>query len=60
MGSYMTLVSRDYYQRQIELANRMTYIELSTDPAYMDQYTAALFLPHTDASLFPTVCAAKK
>jgi uncharacterized 2Fe-2S/4Fe-4S cluster protein (DUF4445 family) len=59
MGSYMTLVSRDYYQRQIELANRMTYIELSTDPAYMDQYTAALFLPHTDAALFPTVRAAR-
>jgi uncharacterized 2Fe-2S/4Fe-4S cluster protein (DUF4445 family) len=59
MGSYMTLVSRDYYQRQIELANRMTYIELSTDPAYMDQYTAALFLPHTDAALFPTVRPAK-
>jgi uncharacterized 2Fe-2S/4Fe-4S cluster protein (DUF4445 family) len=60
MGSYMTLVSRDYYQRQIELANRMTYIELSTDPAYMDQYTAALFLPHTDPDLFPTVHAARK
>ena len=60
MGSYMTLVSRDYYQRQIELANRMTYIELSTDPTYMDQYTAALFLPHTDAALFPTVHAARK
>ncbi len=60
MGSYMTLVSRDYYQRQIELANRMTYIELSSDPAYMDQYTAALFLPHTDPYLFPTVHAAMK
>ena len=55
MGSYTTLVSRDYHQRQIELANRMTYLELSTDPAYMDQYTAALFLPHTDPSLFPSV-----
>ncbi len=55
MGSYMTLVSRDYYQRQIELANRMTYLELSSDPSYMDQYMAALFLPHTDRSLFPTV-----
>jgi uncharacterized 2Fe-2S/4Fe-4S cluster protein (DUF4445 family) len=55
MGSYMTLVSKDYHQRQIELANRMTYIELSTDAAYMDQYTAALFLPHTDPNLFPSV-----
>jgi uncharacterized 2Fe-2S/4Fe-4S cluster protein (DUF4445 family) len=60
MGSYMTLISRDYYLRQIELANRMTYIELSTDPAYMDQYTAALFLPHTDATRFPTVRPVKK
>ena len=33
----------------------MTYIELSTDPSYMDQYTAALFLPHTDLTLFPSL-----
>ncbi len=59
MGSYMTLISKDYHQRQIDLANRMTYIELSTDPAYMDHYTAALFLPHTDPTLFPTVQAAR-
>jgi len=57
MGSYMTLVSRNYYHKQIELANRMAYIDLSSDPTYMDQYMAALFLPHTDASLFPTVKA---
>ena len=55
MGSYMTLVSQDYTERQIETANRMTYIDLGADPAYMDQYTAALFLPHTDPSLFPSV-----
>lgn len=54
MGAYMVLVSREYRQRQIELARRMTYIELSTDPAYMGQYTGALFLPHTDLSRFPT------
>jgi len=60
MGSYMTLVSREYHQCQIELANRMTYLELSSDPAYMDQYTAALFLPHTDPSLFPSVTPMKK
>ncbi len=59
MGSYMTLISKEYHQRQIDLANRMTYIELSTDPGYMDHYTAALFLPHTDPSLFPSVRAAR-
>ncbi len=55
MGSYMVAISQDYRRRQLELAQRMTCIELSTDPAYMDQYTAALFLPHTDPASFPSV-----
>jgi uncharacterized 2Fe-2S/4Fe-4S cluster protein (DUF4445 family) len=56
-GGYMALVSRNHWLRQHDHARRMTYIELSTDPGYMDQYTGALFLPHTDLSLFPSVKA---
>jgi uncharacterized 2Fe-2S/4Fe-4S cluster protein (DUF4445 family) len=41
-----------------QLANRMTYLELNVDPAYMNEYTAALFLPHTDIDRFPTARAA--
>jgi uncharacterized 2Fe-2S/4Fe-4S cluster protein (DUF4445 family) len=59
MGSYMVLVSDDYRLRQLRLAKRMTYIDLSTDPSYMDQYTGALFLPHTDPNCFPSVTAHK-
>ncbi len=55
IGSFMILISQDFRERQIALANRMTYIDLSTDSNYMDQYTAALFMPHTNKSLFPTV-----
>ena len=33
----------------------MTYVDLSSDPRYMDSYVQAMFLPHTDRSLFPTV-----
>jgi len=55
MGSYLLLVSRDYRNRQLELAGKMTYIDLSTDPNYMNQHTAALFLPHTDMDKFPSV-----
>jgi len=55
MGSYMVLVSREFRQRQLDLARRMTYMELNTDPSYMDQYTGALFLPHTDPTRFPSV-----
>ena len=38
-----------------ELANRITYFELSVDPSYMDEYGQALFFPHTDLTKFPTV-----
>ncbi|MCU0289546.1 MAG: ASKHA domain-containing protein [Acidobacteria bacterium] len=57
MGAYMVLVSQETRQRQQEIARRMTYIELSTDPSYMNQYTGALFLPHTDINQFPSVKA---
>lgn len=57
MGSFMILVAEDYRIRQLELAKRMTYLDLGTDPEYMDQYTGALFLPHTDPRQFPSVKA---
>ncbi len=55
IGSYMVVVSREYRRRQERLAARMTYFDLSMAPGYMDQYTAALFLPHTDPGQFPSV-----
>lgn len=55
MGSYMVVVSQEYRQKQLALARRMTYFDLSNAPGYMDQYTGALFLPHTDLSRFPSV-----
>ena len=33
----------------------MTYLELSNEPGYMDEFVAACFLPHTDGGLFPSV-----
>jgi len=58
LGSYMVVVSQEYRERQLELAQRMTYIDLSSEPGYMDQYTAALFLPHTDPGRFPSASGA--
>ncbi|MCG3181907.1 MAG: Na(+)-translocating NADH-quinone reductase subunit F [Phycisphaerae bacterium] len=57
MGSYMVAVSQDYRRRQLDLASRMTYVDLGGEPGYMEQYTAALFLPHTDPGQFPSVQA---
>jgi uncharacterized 2Fe-2S/4Fe-4S cluster protein (DUF4445 family) len=54
-GSAMALLSRAHREAQAAMARRTTYIDLSNDPGYMDRYTAALFLPHTDLNLFPTV-----
>jgi uncharacterized 2Fe-2S/4Fe-4S cluster protein (DUF4445 family) len=42
----------------VEIARRITYLELNVDPLYMSEYTAALFLPHTDIDRFPTAKAA--
>jgi len=39
----------------VEIAKKMTYLELSADNRFMDAYTSALFLPHTDIELFPSV-----
>jgi hypothetical protein len=33
----------------------MTYVELSADNAFYDAFTAALFLPHTEITRFPSV-----
>jgi uncharacterized 2Fe-2S/4Fe-4S cluster protein (DUF4445 family) len=54
-GSRMALTSREFRQKQQDLAGRMTYLDLGGDAAYMEQYTGALFLPHTDAGRFPSV-----
>ena len=54
-GAYAMLVS-DRSREQVDaLARTMTYLELSTEPGYMDSFVAACFLPHTDAGLFPSV-----
>ena len=52
-GAYAILLSRQAEEKVHELANSMTYVELSNEPGYMDQFVSACFLPHTDASLFP-------
>jgi len=54
-GAYMALVSGEYRSRLAGIAARTTYVDLSSDPGYMDSYVQAMFLPHTDRSRFPTV-----
>jgi uncharacterized 2Fe-2S/4Fe-4S cluster protein (DUF4445 family) len=52
IGAYLNLVSEERRAKMNELTRRITYMDLSYEPTYMDHYTAALFLPHTNRSLF--------
>ena len=54
-GAYAMLLSSEAQEKVFELGRSMTYLELSNEPGYMDEFVAACFLPHTDSSLFPSV-----
>jgi uncharacterized 2Fe-2S/4Fe-4S cluster protein (DUF4445 family) len=54
-GARMGLLSRHALARANTLARQMTYFELSVDPKFHDEFVAALFLPHTDMDLYPSV-----
>lgn len=54
-GAYAMLLSSEAREKVFELGRSMTYLELSNEPGYMDEFVAACFLPHTDRSLFPSV-----
>ncbi|MGD8966002.1 MAG: ASKHA domain-containing protein [Anaerolineae bacterium] len=54
-GAYMALLSRGMRRQVAEVGGMMTYLELSADNTFFDEFNAALFLPHTDASKFPSM-----
>jgi uncharacterized 2Fe-2S/4Fe-4S cluster protein (DUF4445 family) len=56
-GAKMALLSYEAWRRAAEVAQKMTYRELSTDAAFMEEYVSATFLPHTDCARFPRACA---
>lgn len=54
-GAYLCLLSDKMRAEAEDIAGKMTYIELSVSRGFMDEYMSALFLPHTNMELFPTV-----
>ncbi len=57
LGAYTALLCVNCRHDILDVAAKMTYLELSVDNSFMEQYTSALFLPHTDLDAFPTVKA---
>jgi uncharacterized 2Fe-2S/4Fe-4S cluster protein (DUF4445 family) len=53
MGAKMSALTNRIRQDVVEVTKKMTNFELSETSSYMDNYIAALFLPHTDINLFP-------
>jgi uncharacterized 2Fe-2S/4Fe-4S cluster protein (DUF4445 family) len=58
-GAKTVLLSRQALETAEKIAEGMTYFDLMSHPGYMDEFTRANFLPHTDLSLFPTVSEVK-
>lgn len=54
-GAYKALLNRSVFKHSIELGQSMTYLELSDGNEFYDEYVQAMFLPHTDMSLFPSL-----
>jgi uncharacterized 2Fe-2S/4Fe-4S cluster protein (DUF4445 family) len=54
-GARMSLLSREALAAAGPICRNITYIDLSSEPNYMDEYIASLFFPHTDMTRFPSV-----
>jgi uncharacterized 2Fe-2S/4Fe-4S cluster protein (DUF4445 family) len=59
-GALLALLNREYRQQIADAAAKMTYLELSADNTFYEQFTSALFLPHTDIEKFPSVATVLK
>ena len=57
LGARLLSFSKDFLKETERIALMMTNLELSNHPTFMDEFIAAMFLPHTDASAFPLTMA---
>jgi uncharacterized 2Fe-2S/4Fe-4S cluster protein (DUF4445 family) len=51
----MALLSKPAFESARSIARKITNIELSKYQPFMNEFIAALFLPHTEQGLFPSV-----
>lgn len=54
-GAKHALLSARFRARIAKVFKRMTYIDLSSDPVFFEEYMSAQFIPHTDKLRFPSV-----
>ena len=54
-GARMSLLSHEAFMKTADIHKNITYVDLSAENSYMDEYVASLFFPHTDLGRFPSV-----
>jgi len=52
-GARMSALTNAIRKDVVEVTSRMTNFELSETPSYMNNYIAAMFIPHTEIEKFP-------
>jgi len=53
LGARLLSFSKNLLREAERIALMMTNLELSNHPTFMNEFIAAMFLPHTDSSAFP-------
>jgi len=54
-GARMALISQAAMGKANDIYRKIMYLDLGSEPNYMDEYIASLFFPHTDLRRFPSV-----
>jgi len=57
-GTTRFLADRSVLDKVREVKQKITYLELNVNQEFMNRFSAAKFLPHTDRERFPSVSAA--
>ncbi len=54
-GARACILSDEALKKAYLISEKTAYLDLSGSPSFMNNYSAALFLPHTDIEKFPSV-----
>ncbi len=54
-GAADVLLNHQLIEETKKIAEKITYIEMNVNQDFMNRFSAARFIPHTDRSLFPSV-----
>ena len=54
-GAAMVFTAENIREEIDDIRNRVTYLELNVNQEFMERFSAARFLPHTDPERFPSI-----